>query len=1247
MFARPAEARRSARVILTGILLTGTLVAHAQVSVETRDGLGLAFDAGGSVRAIRVGERALPLLKEPSGFFVTDVARSARDLMPGGDFQAGDSVKDHGWQLGGSWKITAEGGTRFVRAASKTAQGSGKLWSPLVPVQPGKGYLVAARVRTASNADRFSPGLYVVQYDAEGKLVKVPTPGGEAVQIGIGVPRSAARFRQVSKTFVAQPRTATVQVYANVYRSIGRFDLDDVRLGPLEAPPTRLEGRMEPQAEGIVFKGRADDLGLEVQATFTPRADHVQVDGIVRDTAGRDRALRVAFHLPLDARGWTWWDDIVESRNIAAQQRYAYYGPDWSVGRGRQVSVFPFASVTGDRAGLSLAQRVDQPRFFRIFYDPATGYCVDYNLGLSADTTKFPSSASFHFLMYRHDPAWGMRAAARCYYDMFPDLFKVRAERQGLYCHNVPTDLADPEDFGFCFDLSGFSRPERKKLQDHGIYLLVHPMGTEAHIRWPKGYDWGTKNGRPTLEQIEDIFLNPRPEYNKGRAWRGLTQRHAGATFEESRRRVLNSAVHGPDGRFRLHAYSETIQFIATSADPDIPLPNMAEGERKYYIGRHVAIAKKAGSEIDGVDFDNIAITAGRTRENFRREHFRYVDHPLVYDLRTRGVCIQTGINFYEFVKDISDEMHAQGKLCTGNMGSDPHTQTFFGHLLDKHGGEIQYHAPTRRLRGYRMMAFQKPVSHIVYAGAVAAGQEEIVMHRWLAFGEFPAMHELGYSGRGSDFDRGRPLYKRFMPIMQRIAYAGWEPITHARVSGEGLFVERFGNWRDGDLHFTVHNDSDEPSAGVLTVDKAALGITGKPACVELLSGEVVSADDRTRAELPPHHTKVFNLFPRDRGGLGWWRGPYRLVVKGGGRVLKGEAVLISAAVEGGVRGVQAEVAAPAGWKAQPVPGRERSWRLRPARGARKGAARVTARVTAQDGTPIVLTRTVPLIPVPALELAADRLALTLDVPCPLDVPVRNNTGRPASATVKVDLPKQLGTRALQTRLKVPAASTAAARLKFEPLHARPGVYRTQVTVGETRYTVQLHARKGLLARRLTKPPQLDGILHEWTDPPSAHAFNLLGRPGKPTQQTQVWIGYDEAALYVAFRCAEDKMAELKATISERDGGVWSDDDVAIFLDPGASRGTYCHLEINPLGTIYDSFISDSTWNSGATARARRQADAWTLEVAMPWSGRLKKPRSGDRWGINLGRQEKPHAETSAVTSTFKKTAAFADLIFE
>jgi hypothetical protein len=1015
----------------------------------------------------------------------------------------------------------------------------------------------------------------------------------------------------------------------------GGFFVEDLMRS---VPLSHFEGSVEPTDKGVVFRGRIPSLDLELEAIITAQADHISVDGKVRDTTGEDRGLRVGFSVPVDGRGFTWWDDIATSRTIADGQHYAYYGFGWRV---EQVSAYPFASITGAGTGLTLAQRVDQPRLFRLFYDSSTGYSLDYELGLSAETAKFPSSASFHFLLYRHEPEWGMRAAAQRYYDIFPEFFQVRAERQGLYCYGIPNDLENPEDFGFCYDLAGFNRPDRGKLQGHGVYLLVHPMGTEAHIRWPQGYDWDTENGRPTLEQMEDIILTQRPEYADGPKWKGLTQRHSLVNFEESRQRVENSAVHDPDGHFYLYPYNETIEFIATSTDPELPSPNMAEGERKYYIERHMAIAAEAGSEIDGVDFDNIVFSAGHARENFRRDHFRYVNHPLIYDATSGKVCIQTGINYYEFVKEISDEMHAQGKLCTGNMVGSPHVQTIYGHLLDKHGGELLFHEPTRNLRAFRTLAYQKPVSHIVMSGTVSAGQEETVMHRWLAFGEFPTITELAFSWN-SDFEAGRGLHKRFIPAIQRVAYAGWEPITHARVEGDGLFVERFGNWSDGDLHFTVHNDSDELQTGRLIVDRKSLGIEGDAAWVELLGEEILAATEATTVKLDPHRTKLFHIFPPDRGSLPWWRDSSRLLVEGGGRILEGESSLIRTSVEGSTSGAKTNVTPPPGWKVEVIS--EQSYRLSASREAIEGKIEISAQLA--DKT--TLKRSVQLTPVPALELAMEELDLTLNVPHPFAVAVRNNGRRSLSAKIGVDLSEKLGAGTARGSAEIPAGETVAVELELKsPANASPGIYPVALNLNGRQQTVELHARKGLLARRLAQPPKLDGMLDEWTEPPTVPKFTRFGGDEPLTQATRAWIGYDQSALYIAIHCAEDRMEQLKAKVKNSDGPVWEDDDLAIFLDPNASRGTYYQFELNPLGTIYDSFNDDVTWASGASIQSRQEKNAWILEIAIPWSGLGAPPRSGSRWGINMGRQEKPSRETSTITSTFKETAIFADLIFE
>jgi hypothetical protein len=49
-----------------------------------------------------------------------------------------------------------------------------------------------------------------------------------------------------------------------------------------------------------------------------------------------------------------------------------------------------------------------------------------HDFGLAKEPRKYPSSADFQLSLYRHEPAWGFRAAAAGYYDRFPQFFQQR-----------------------------------------------------------------------------------------------------------------------------------------------------------------------------------------------------------------------------------------------------------------------------------------------------------------------------------------------------------------------------------------------------------------------------------------------------------------------------------------------------------------------------------------------------------------------------------------------------------------------------------------------------------------------------------------------------------------------------------------------------------------------------------------------------------------------------------------------------
>jgi hypothetical protein len=92
------------------------------------------------------------------------------------------------------------------------------------------------------------------------------------------------------------------------------------------------------------------------------------------------------------------------------------------------------------------------------------------------------------------------------------------------------------------------------------------------------------------------------------------------------------------------------------------------------------------------------------------------------------------------------------------------------------------------------------------------------------------------YFTRPELYDRDRPLFKKYVPLCQRVAEAGWEPITLARSSDEHVYVERFGT-----RYLTVFNDSPQPRTATIRLEGKA-----PESSRELLSGQTAAWRDGT-----------------------------------------------------------------------------------------------------------------------------------------------------------------------------------------------------------------------------------------------------------------------------------------------------------------------------------------------------------------------------------------------------------------
>ena len=183
-----------------------------------------------------------------------------------------------------------------------------------------------------------------------------------------------------------------------------------------------------------------------------------------------------------------------------------------------------------------------------------------------------------------------------------------------------------------------------------------------------------------------------------------------------------------------------------------------------------------------------------------------------------------------------------------------------------------------------------------------------------------------------------------------------------------------------------------------------------------------------------------------------------------------------------------------------------------------------------------------------------------------------------------------------------------------------PGAFEREITAALP-YDVFPHlGRKARVAaaKAADKAPTVDGALDEalWKRPADADNFSPIGHAGKgdfhgkAPVDTRVWFAHDATNLYVAARCDEPAMKNLRAKATKPDGATYSDDSIELLIDTNGDRETYHQFVINTAGVIFDAEGWTKAWSGKAVAAVKLAKDGWTLEVAIPWAsvGRPVKP---------------------------------------
>jgi hypothetical protein len=437
-------------------------------------------------------------------------------------------------------------------------------------------------------------------------------------------------------------------------------------------------------------------------------------------------------------------------------------------------------------------------------------------------------------VIYPVEAAWGIRSAAARYRAFYPELFETRAARHGNYGVTwSPDKEAGPEapaDFGLAHLENDF-QSRNGEMSAAEAKLFGELNATVYHWREPWSWFHVVPNEISTDEQI--ALLRAQAD---GRAEGGHgTSQYCGAPPQEGALAAINSFVINADGKLARNQYTYGCWSLPMNLDPDLPAPNRAMLALDWQF-RYLRRWSEPGFRGPrNLAWDSLDDWSGFRRLNFRREHFRYSALPVTFDPDTGELCQVVGFHDWSFAQRHAEMVRRSGGLIMANVSQDL-AILICGRWVDVFVQErIVSDYSDERLSSIRMMIGPKPLSFIGAHQPKDPAGMEATLRRLLLFGMAPGSEKA---------ECERVLYRKYMPVIARVAGAGWQPVPYTRAEGAGdILLERFGG--PGTSHYlTVGNRGSHPAQARIVLEAAPLGLdcrAGAPKVEEILESRSLS----------------------------------------------------------------------------------------------------------------------------------------------------------------------------------------------------------------------------------------------------------------------------------------------------------------------------------------------------------------------------------------------------------------------
>jgi hypothetical protein len=228
----------------------------------------------------------------------------------------------------------------------------------------------------------------------------------------------------------------------------------------------------------------------------------------------------------------------------------------------------------------------------------------------------------------------------------------------------------------------------------------------------------------------------------------------------------------------------------------------------------------------------------------------------------------------------------------------------------------------------------------------------------------------------------------------------------------------------------------------------------------------------------------------------------------------------------------------------------------------------------------------------------------------------------------------------------------------------------TSVRYGKRPFVTKPMLMRPLLQRkseavRLATPPAIDGVIgpDEYADAPYAGDFRAVARPAVGDKPTRFCLGYDDEMLYMAAVAVADQPGTFPRIVRGRDGPLWEDNSMELFIDANHDHASYHHFIANLVGDRYDGLggkehgtFGDAAWNAEWETAAKTHEDRFVIEFAIPFRELgIDPPKAGDVMGLHVGRtrsveatgDKKEYTGWAIVYINFHQVTHFGDVTFK